>query len=120
MSRRGHIISSRTACEILIFHRISPFGRASRSQAGTRFEFGEPGSQSIIALAPSAGVQKALAPQNDGIRSSEQVIKVGYAYGTTLSPLSAYNSGSHEVFLSYAFKFETTPVQNKYANPRFL
>ena len=72
------------------------------------------------ALAPSAGVQKALAPQNDGIRSSEQVIKVGYAYGTTLSPLSAYNSGSHEVFLSYAFKFETTPVQNKYANPRFL
>ena len=63
---------------------------------------------------------KALAPQNDGIRSSEQVIKVGYAYGTTLSPLSAYNSGSHEVFVSYAFKFETTPVQNKYANPRFL
>jgi type IX secretion system PorP/SprF family membrane protein len=72
------------------------------------------------ALAPSAGVQKALAPQNDGIRSSEQVIKVGYAYGTTLSPLSAYNSGSHEVFVSYAFKFTTTPVQNKYANPRFL
>ena len=72
------------------------------------------------ALAPSAGIQKALAPQNDGIRSSEQVIKVGYAYGTTLSPLSSYNSGSHEVFVSYAFKFETTPVQNKYANPRFL
>ena len=72
------------------------------------------------ALAPSAGVQKALAPKNDGIRSSEQVIKVGYAYGTTLSPLSTYNSGSHEVFVSYAFKFETTPVQNKYANPRFL
>ena len=28
--------------------------------------------------------------------------------------------GSHEVFVSYAFKFTTTPVENKYANPRFL
>ena len=72
------------------------------------------------AIAPSAGIQKALAPKNDGIRSSEQHIKVGYSFGATLSALSSYNSGTHEVFVSYAFKFETTPVQNKYANPRFL
>ena len=72
------------------------------------------------AAAPSVGIQKALPSKDDGIRSSEQIVRFGYSYDTTLSPLRTFNSGSHEVFLSYAFKFETTPVQNKYANPRFL
>ena len=34
--------------------------------------------------------------------------------------LQTYSDGSHEVFLSYGFMFESTPILNKYSNPRFL
>ena len=71
------------------------------------------------AIGPSAGVQYGWSTK-EGISSSTQMIKVGYSFDATTSALRTYSSGSHEVFVSYAFKFTTTPVENKYANPRFL
>ena len=71
------------------------------------------------AIGPSAGMQYGWS-NKDGISSSTQMIKVGYSFDATTSALRTYSSGSHEVFVSYAFKFTTTPVENKYANPRFL
>jgi hypothetical protein len=71
------------------------------------------------AVAPSAGIQYSVN-KKEGITSSTQVFKLGYSYDATMSDLRTYSSGSHELFLSYAFKFITTPVENKYANPRFL
>jgi type IX secretion system PorP/SprF family membrane protein len=71
------------------------------------------------AVAPSAGIQYAMS-KKEGITSSEQVFKLGACFDVTTSALSAYTPGTAEVFLSYAFKFITTPVENKYANPRFL
>lgn len=71
------------------------------------------------AVAPSAGIQYSLS-KKEGITSSEQVFKLGASFDVTTSELSAYTPGTAEVFVSYAFKFITTPVENKYANPRFL
>ena len=70
-------------------------------------------------MAPSAGIQYSLS-KKEGITSSEQVFKLGASFDVTTSELSAYTPGTAEVFVSYAFKFITTPVENKYANPRFL
>ena len=50
----------------------------------------------------------------------EADFRLGYSYDATTSELRNYSSGSHEVFLSYCFKFESIPVKNRYANPRFL
>jgi type IX secretion system PorP/SprF family membrane protein len=71
------------------------------------------------AIAPVLGVQYSMN-KKEGITTSDQVFKLGYSFDATTSELRTYSSGSHEVFLSYAFKFVTTPVENKYANPRFL
>jgi type IX secretion system PorP/SprF family membrane protein len=71
------------------------------------------------AVAPSAGVQYSMS-KKEGITSSTQVFKVGVSYDVTTSELRSYSSGSLEAFFSYAFKFVTTPIENKYANPRFL
>ena len=71
------------------------------------------------AVAPSAGVQHRLS-KKEGITSSEQVFKVGASFDVTTSELNSYTPGTAEVFVSWAFKFLTTPVENKYANPRFL
>lgn len=40
---------------------------------------------------------------------------VGYAFDHTLSPLSKYNNGTHEVTLQYDFKYKTNT-----SNPRFF
>jgi hypothetical protein len=70
-------------------------------------------------VAPVAGVQYSMS-KKEGITSSTQVFKLGYSFDATISELRTYSTGSHELFLSYAFKFVTTPIENKYANPRFL
>ena len=71
------------------------------------------------AVAPSAGIQYRLT-KKEGISSSEQVFKLGASFDVTTSELNSYTPGTAEVFVSWAFKFLTTPVENKYANPRFL
>ena len=71
------------------------------------------------AVAPTVGFEYAM-DSSDRTSTSQQVFRLGYSYDATTSELSNYSSGSHEVFLSYCFKFETIPVTNRYANPRFL
>lgn len=71
------------------------------------------------AIAPVLGFQHRIT-KKEQISYSEQFFRVGYSYDITTSELQNFSSGSHEVFLSYSFKFESTPIQNKYANPRFL
>ena len=71
------------------------------------------------AVAPTVGFEYAM-DSSDRTSTSRQVFRLGYSYDATTSELSNYSSGSHEVFLSYCFKFETIPVTNRYANPRFL
>jgi type IX secretion system PorP/SprF family membrane protein len=71
------------------------------------------------AAALTAGVQYRMTSK-EGITSSTQVFKAGYSFDATTSALRTYSTGSHEIFVSYAFKFVTTPIENKYANPRFL
>ncbi|MGA1398656.1 MAG: PorP/SprF family type IX secretion system membrane protein, partial [Schleiferiaceae bacterium] len=48
-------------------------------------------------------------------------LRATYSYDLTTSSLSAYSSGSHEIFLNYCFTIEIPPrVQGSYRNPRFL
>jgi type IX secretion system PorP/SprF family membrane protein len=71
------------------------------------------------AIAPTVGIEYAMEDKQRNTYS-KQVFRLGYSYDATTSELSNYSSGSHEVFLSYCFKFESIPVKNRYANPRFL
>jgi hypothetical protein len=71
------------------------------------------------AVAPVAGFQYRLI-NKDATSYKEQLFRIGYSFDATTSELQTYSSGSHEFFLSYCFKFENTPIQNRYANPRFL
>lgn len=48
-------------------------------------------------------------------------LRASYSYDLTTSSLSAYSSGSHELFLSYCFTIEIPPrINGSYRNPRFL
>ena len=71
------------------------------------------------AVAPVLGYQLRMEKQEQ-ITASEQFLRIGYSYDVTTSELQTYSAGSHEIFLSYGFMFKTTPILNKYANPRFL
>ena len=71
------------------------------------------------AIAPVLGYQLRMEKQEQ-ITASEQFLRIGYSYDITTSELQTYSAGSHEIFLSYGFMFKTTPILNKYANPRFL
>ena len=71
------------------------------------------------AVAPTIGVEYATEDKQRN-SYSKQVFRLGYSYDATTSELSNYSSGSHEVFLSYCFKFLTIPAVNRLANPRFL
>ena len=71
------------------------------------------------AIAPVVGFQWETE-KSEQTSYSKQVIRVGYSYDTTLSELSNYSSGSHEITLSYCFKFMDLPIIQPYHNPRFL
>ncbi len=71
------------------------------------------------AIAPTVGFEYATSSK-DRTSTSQQVFRLGYSFDSTTSELSNYSDGSHEVFLSYCFKFESIPATNRYANPRFL
>jgi hypothetical protein len=48
-------------------------------------------------------------------------LRASYSYDLTTSSLSAYSSGSHELFLTYCFTIEIPPrINGSYRNPRFL
>ncbi|MEY5043416.1 MAG: hypothetical protein RJA19_643 [Bacteroidota bacterium] len=71
------------------------------------------------AVAPVVGIEYALEDQQR-TSYSKQVFRLGYSYDATTSELRNYSSGSHEVFLSYCFKFQQIPITNRHSNPRFL
>jgi len=71
------------------------------------------------AIAPIFGVQYSII-NKDATNSKEQLFRLGYSFDMTTSALQSHTSGSHEIFLSYGFKFESTPILNRYANPRVL
>lgn len=71
------------------------------------------------AIAPVVGFEYVMEDQQQ-YSYSKQIFRLGYSYDATTSELQNYSSGSHEIFLSYCFKFETKPVLNRHANPRFL
>jgi type IX secretion system PorP/SprF family membrane protein len=71
------------------------------------------------AFAPTLGFQYAMEDRQQ-TSYAKQVFRLGYSFDATTSELRNYSSGSHEVFLSYCFKFQSIPVQNRHANPRFL
>jgi type IX secretion system PorP/SprF family membrane protein len=71
------------------------------------------------AVAPTIGIEYAMEDKQRN-SYSKQVFRLGYSYDATTSELSNYSDGSHEVFLSYCFKFQTIPAINRLANPRFL
>ncbi|WP_025742074.1 PorP/SprF family type IX secretion system membrane protein [Aquimarina pacifica] len=45
-------------------------------------------------------------------------LKIGYSYDFSVSELSGYNNGSHEVVM--LFNFDLLNLSNKYASPRFF
>lgn len=71
------------------------------------------------AIAPIIGFQYLMIDK-DATNYKEQLFRIGYSFDATTSELQSFSSGSHEIFLSYSFKFESTPILNRYANPRVL
>ncbi len=71
------------------------------------------------AVAPVAGFQYKIE-NKDRTSESTQVFRLGYSYDITTSDLQNYSNGSHEVFISYCFKFLQIPMTQRHSNPRFL
>ena len=71
------------------------------------------------AIAPIVGLQYSMI-NKDATNYKEQLFRLGYSFDMTTSELQSFSSGSHEIFLSYSFKFESTPILNRYENPRVL
>lgn len=61
-----------------------------------------------VAKQPSCIIHLGTLPQNG--------MKIGYAYDLTLSDLSDYTSGSHEIMLSFDVKRESGRIKS----PRFF
>ena len=74
------------------------------------------------AISPMAGMEYCFAPKssNGGRTTLNQCLRLGYTYDITTSELRNYSSGSHEVFVTYCFNFETAPIRSRHNNPRFL
>lgn len=74
------------------------------------------------AIAPMAGLEYKFAPKssNNGRTTTNSNIRLGYTYDITTSELRNYSSGSHEFFVTYCLKMETTPIRIRHNNPRFL
>jgi type IX secretion system PorP/SprF family membrane protein len=74
------------------------------------------------AIAPYVGFQKNFTPMKWSPTSElcEHGIKIGYSYDVTTSEIKTYSSGSHEIFLTYSFKFCPIVIKAKNHNPRFL
>ncbi|MDZ4752309.1 MAG: type IX secretion system membrane protein PorP/SprF [Flavobacteriales bacterium] len=72
------------------------------------------------AIAPMLGFQKQFAPVQSRTSVRQSSIMLGYSYDMTTSEIKTYSAGSHEIFLTYCFKFTDIPVRARHGNPRFL
>lgn len=74
------------------------------------------------AIAPYVGFQKSFTARNLSPTKDlcEHGIKIGYSYDITTSEIKDYSAGSHEIFLTYSFKFCPIVIKAKNHNPRFL
>jgi len=62
------------------------------------------------------GIVGLERPFNGG----KSTVKFGYSYDVTLSNLSKYNKGTHEIMLGYCMKFHKDPKPTSHDNVRFL
>jgi type IX secretion system PorP/SprF family membrane protein len=72
------------------------------------------------AIAPYVGFQKSFAQVDQGVRTMDHGIKLGYSYDVTTSLLKDYSAGSHEIFVTYSMKFNKMDNGAGHSNPRFL
>ena len=72
------------------------------------------------AIAPYVGFQKDFPMIDQGVRTINHGIKLGYSYDVTTSLLKDYSAGSHEIFLTYCFKINNVDNGGGHSNPRFL
>ena len=72
------------------------------------------------AIAPYVGFQKDFAQIDQGVRTMNHGIKLGYSYDVTTSLLKDYSAGSHEIFVTYSMKFNKVDNGAGHSNPRFL
>jgi type IX secretion system PorP/SprF family membrane protein len=72
------------------------------------------------AIAPMAGMQMALATQQQGRYTYTHGIRMGYSYDITLSTIKDYSAGSHEFFVTYEFNLGKTPIRRISGDPRLL
>ncbi|MFM1932012.1 MAG: hypothetical protein RL226_1315 [Bacteroidota bacterium] len=68
------------------------------------------------AVAPMIGLEKCMSTSSK-TESKTQCFRIGYSYDATTSEIKNYSSGSHEIFVSYCFKFVSTPPTRP-DNPR--
>jgi type IX secretion system PorP/SprF family membrane protein len=72
------------------------------------------------AISPMVGFQYNGAPMVNGRRTTNWYAMLGYSYDITTSEIRTYSAGSHDIFVTFAWKVSETPLRVKYGNPRFL
>lgn len=72
------------------------------------------------AIAPYVGFKKDFGTIDQGVRTINHGIKLGYSYDITTSLLKDYSAGSHEVFVTYSMKINKVDNGAGHSNPRFL
>ncbi len=72
------------------------------------------------AVAPYVGFQKDFGQVDQGVRTMNHGIKLGYSYDVTTSLIKDYSAGSHEIFVTYSMKFNKVDNGAGHSNPRFL
>jgi type IX secretion system PorP/SprF family membrane protein len=71
------------------------------------------------AIAPMLGYQTSFMNSTDTY-DLEQSLRVGYSYDLTTSEIKTFSSGSHEIMVTYCFRFNPKVIIAPYSNPRFL
>jgi type IX secretion system PorP/SprF family membrane protein len=77
----------------------------------------------MVWLGVSYRTQDAIAPMigyQHQFLDGRSMLRLGYSYDVTTSPIRNYQSGSHEVMLNYCVTLEKKPQELFYRNVRFL
>ncbi len=71
------------------------------------------------AFAPVLGLEYCTS-KADKVSRSSICYRLGYSYDFTTSEIRNFSSGSHEIFAGVCFSYQSIPIMNRHANPRFL